>query len=148
MDSNSKQDQPAGGVFDFPDHLLGMIKALFASGKSGLALSLLRKGRAEYPDDPMRQSIIAEASLLGIPVFHRGMLRDKARNLAYRQAIEATVAGKRVLDIGTGSGLLAMMAAKAGAAHVYACESQPLLAATAREIVAANGFSDRITVLF
>jgi type II protein arginine methyltransferase len=56
------------------------------------------------------------------------------------------VAGKRVLDIGTGSGLRAMMAARAGAAHVYACEAKPILAATARETIAKNSLSDKITV--
>jgi type II protein arginine methyltransferase len=82
----------------------------------------------------------------GVPGFHHGMLFDAPRNAAYRAAIERFAPGRRVLDIGTGSGLLAMMAARAGAAHVDACEANPLIAATAREIIAANGLADRITV--
>jgi type II protein arginine methyltransferase len=52
-----------------------------------------------------------------------------------------------VLDIGTGTGLLAMMAARAGAGRVTACESVGPLAEIARDIVARNGFADRITVI-
>src|SRR5262249_36770306 len=46
-----------------------------------------------------------------------------------------------------GSGLLAMMAARAGAGHVTSCETNPLLAEVATQIVAAHGMSDVITVL-
>jgi SAM-dependent methyltransferase len=52
-----------------------------------------------------------------------------------------------VLDIGTGTGLLAMMAARAGAREVVACEMDHHLAEMAREIVALNGFADRIRVV-
>ncbi len=40
-----------------------------------------------------------------------------------------------------------MMAARAGARHVYACEMLPDLADLARIVVAENGFADRITVV-
>ena len=74
------------------------------------------------------------------------MLRDGPRNTAYRAAIEAVAEGRVVLDIGTGSGLLAMMAARAGAKRVIACEANPLVAEAARRIIAANGFADVITI--
>ena len=38
------------------------------------------------------------------------------------------------------------MVARAGAARVYACEANPMLAASARAVIAANGLADRITV--
>jgi type II protein arginine methyltransferase len=76
------------------------------------------------------------------------MLADTRRNQAYRAAIEgAGLAGKSLLDIGAGSGLLAMMAVRAGAARVYACETNAALAATARAIVVANGLGDRIRII-
>ena len=40
--------------------------------------------------------------------------------------------------LGTGTGLLAMMAVKAGALHVYACEVFPTLAHLASAITVAN----------
>src|SRR5258705_2154988 len=75
------------------------------------------------------------------------MMDDSKRNETYEAAIRRAVPGKSVLDIGTGAGLLALMAARAGAAKVTTCESVGLVAARAREIIAQNGLSDRITVI-
>jgi type II protein arginine methyltransferase len=75
------------------------------------------------------------------------MINDKARNDAYQAAITRLAPGKRVLEIGTGTGLLAMMAARAGAKSVITCESVAPIAETAREIIALNGLQDRITVI-
>jgi predicted RNA methylase len=52
-----------------------------------------------------------------------------------------------VVDIGTGSGILALMAAKAGAQHVFAIEGDPSLERAARKVVAANGRADAVTVV-
>tara|TARA_A100000171_G_scaffold50357_2_gene61522 strand:+ start:2336 stop:4051 length:1716 start_codon:yes stop_codon:yes gene_type:complete len=85
-----------------------------------------------------------------IPGWHFDMLEDTARNDAYQTAIESALKKKpnaRVLDIGTGSGLLAMMAARAGAAEVVACEMHTELAGVAKEIVKANGYADKIKVI-
>ena len=82
-----------------------------------------------------------------VPPWHFAMLGDENRNRAYEAAIRATVRDKRVLEIGTGAGLLALMAARAGATHVTTCETIPLIAERAREIIARNGFAHRITVL-
>jgi tetratricopeptide (TPR) repeat protein len=82
------------------------------------------------------------------PVWHFTMLADQARNAAYQRAIDAAVKpGMIVLEIGTGAGLLALMAARAGAAHVYSCELSRPLAELARGIVSDNGLSDRITIV-
>lgn len=83
-----------------------------------------------------------------LPVWHFPMLFDEERNRAYQAAIAALVRpGMRVLEIGTGSGLLAMMAARAGAAQVVTIEADTRLAEAARTIIAANGLADRITVI-
>lgn len=51
-----------------------------------------------------------------------------------------------VLDLGTGSGLLAMMAAQAGADSVVAVDIHEAVATVARRNVAANGLSHRVSV--
>ncbi|NWO96542.1 50S ribosomal protein L11 methyltransferase, partial [Escherichia coli] len=50
-----------------------------------------------------------------------------------------TVAGKRVLDLGTGSGLVAIAAAKAGAASVLAADIDPYAMVAVPLNAAANG---------
>lgn len=53
------------------------------------------------------------------------MLNDHERNEFYRKSIQEllkNLPNASVLDIGTGSGLLAMMAAQSGAKSVVACE--------------------------
>lgn len=54
---------------------------------------------------------------------------------------------RRMLDMGTGSGVLAMAAAKAGARHVLAADIDPVAVAVTRENVARNGLRHRVTAL-
>jgi type I protein arginine methyltransferase len=75
------------------------------------------------------------------------MVGDERRTGAYAEALNRTVRnGSVVLDLGTGTGLLALLACRAGAARVYAVEASPYIQ-VAREIAAANGCSDRITFI-
>lgn len=92
-----------------------------------------------------RDNLLA-ACATAAPLWHFPMMADAPRNTAYAQALARVAPGRRVLDIGSGSGLLAMMAARAGAARVDTCEMQPLIATAATSVVAANGLSPRITV--
>ncbi|MFY0591708.1 50S ribosomal protein L11 methyltransferase [Roseivirga sp.] len=85
---------------------------------------------------------------LSIPQWHFDMLADENRNKAFQKAIEEYVnKNSNVLDIGTGSGLLAMMAAKAGAKSVLGCEVNTDIAEVAEKVVAANGYQDRIRIV-
>lgn len=80
---------------------------------------------------------------------HEEMLKDKIRTNAYRSAIEGNpqdFKDKIVLDIGAGTGILSIFAARAGAKHVYAVENAEI-AFFAREIIKKNGFENKITVL-
>lgn len=53
---------------------------------------------------------------------------------------------RRVLDVGTGSGILAMAAAALGARRVLACDIDEQSCATARENVALNRQQDRVEI--
>ena len=67
------------------------------------------------------------------------MLHDDRRTSDYLAAIAAAVRpGDVVLDIGTGSGVLAVAAARAGARRVYAVEASDI-AGVAERVFAANG---------
>jgi len=54
--------------------------------------------------------------------------------------------GETVLDVGTGSGILAIAAAKLGAARVLALDDDPVACGVARDNVAANDCGDRVDV--
>jgi len=73
---------------------------------------------------------------------HEEMLSDRVRVEAYHRGIQRTVqVGDVVLDLGTGTGLLAFMASRAGAKKVYAVEHSDFIE-VAREIGAHNGFTN------
>ena len=75
---------------------------------------------------------------------HRRMLNDGIRTEAFRDAIEKTVKpGDIVADVGAGTGILSLFAARAGAARVYAIERTPTIE-QAKAIAKANGMQDQI----
>jgi len=77
------------------------------------------------------------------------MLADHNRMAAYHSAIvgnSSVFEGKVVMDIGTGSGILAVWAAQAGAKKVYAIEYTDM-AKHARRVMENNGVSDIVTVI-
>jgi ribosomal protein L11 methyltransferase len=55
--------------------------------------------------------------------------------------------GDRVLDVGTGSGILAIAARKLGASHVDAVDTEPVAVRSAIENVARSGLSDDVSVV-
>ena len=61
-------------------------------------------------------------------VHYQDMLSDHERMRRYRQAIEAVVRpGDVVADLGTGLGVLALMAVRAGASFVYAIDQLQMI---------------------
>lgn len=75
-------------------------------------------------------------------------LIDEAKAHAFEAAVKKKIKPTfHVLDIGTGSGILALLAARAGAGKVTALEFDPYIADVARNNIASNGFSHAVTVL-
>lgn len=81
------------------------------------------------------------------PAPHVEMLGDRVRTSAFLAALEEVVEpGDVVVDIGTGTGILAAGAARAGARRVYAIEATPI-GHHARAVFEANGLADRVTLV-
>lgn len=132
----------------------------YARAHCGLGDIMLKRGRPSDAITHYRQCIDLDSSwakaqdglnkALGllVPLWHVPMMNDRRRNDAYFAALQRAVTPEsHVLEIGTGSGLLAMMAAKIGARKVTTCEAVPEIAETAQAIVAENGFTPPVTVI-
>jgi type III protein arginine methyltransferase len=111
------------------------------------AIDAFRRAIALAPNFTQARNNLRAAYRDVVPGWHFAMMDDKDRNDAYEAAIRRAVPGRHVLDIGCGAGLLSMMSARAGAAHVTACEAVAVIADRARDIVAKNGLASRITVI-
>jgi protein arginine N-methyltransferase 3 len=80
---------------------------------------------------------------------HREMIEDRVRTEGYRDFIEKNVdvfAGKTVLDVGCGTGILSLFCARAGAKKVFAVDNSGI-AVRAKAIIAENGYQDIIEVI-
>ena len=99
------------------------------------------------PKNPIAKENLGKISGRKIEGWHFDMLGDLKRNEGYNETIKRVVKnGDTVLDIGTGSGLLSMMSARAGANQVYTCETIEIIADTAKNVIQDNGLADQISV--
>lgn len=78
---------------------------------------------------------------------HLEFLKNKTRISAFKKAFEKLAQGKVVLDVGTGSGIMAILAARAGAKKVIAIEKDPVIAEIARRNFERNGLQDKIQLI-
>ena len=136
-------------IRQWPDHLALIDKCAQLANHSGrtvASLELLK--RAEQLGSKraaiQRQAIIDHTA----PYWHFRMMNDEVRNQAYNTALrEHVTPDSIVLDIGCGAGLLSMMAARAGAKHVYACEVHELMHHHAEKIFKLNGYQNKISAI-
>jgi hypothetical protein len=120
------------GAHDWMD-LMGEIRRLHQAG------ALAEEGN-------VRPALAVFGSFNSAPI-HVKMLNDRARTTGYLNALREVVRpGDVVVDVGTGTGILAMAAARAGASRVYAVEASDI-GKSAQAIFKANGFGDRITLI-
>jgi len=79
----------------------------------------------------------------------QNMLQDAIRTTTYQQAIFQNAAdfkGSKVIDVGTGSGVLAFFSAQAGAEKVYGIEMSRI-AVAAKKLMEANGMAGKIDIV-
>jgi type II protein arginine methyltransferase len=122
--------------------------ALWGIGQFDEANRLLQRALEIEPENPFtrRNRQLLQSRL--VDRWHFAMVNDVVRNRQFEAVLERSVRPDSVvLDIGAGSGLLSLMAVRAGAKQVIACEANPALAALAREVIRNNGYSDRIRVI-
>ena len=78
---------------------------------------------------------------------HLAMIKDAIRMEAFSKAIKQTVSkGDTVLDVGSGTGILSILAARAGAKKVYSVEKSSIAEYT-KKVVKDNGLDDIVEVL-
>ena len=81
-------------------------------------------------------------------LMHQVMLADRVRLDSYEKALAQVVApGAVVADVGAGTLALTALALRHGAGHVYAVEADPQLVALADQIIEANGWTGRVTLV-
>lgn len=140
-------------VIDLGGDIAALSKARLALGlrereQRDRALQLARQARSEDDADGVVNGLTYWAVEPLFPAWHFAMLNDHRRTQYFRRALaEVVTPDTVVLEAGAGAGLLSLLAARAGAKHVYACEHIPELADLARKIVASNGYQDRVTVI-
>ena len=123
-------------------------RSLAAMGDMDGAIRAFHRGVEAQPDNHRIKRNLRDAYSRLVPSWHLPMVNDTGRNDVYQAAIEKAVGPEDVvLDIGTNSGLLAMIAARAGARNVVACEALGPMAEMARRIIARNGYDEVISVL-
>lgn len=80
--------------------------------------------------------------------YHATLLADARRNRAFHRALRARVKrGATVLDLGSGSGIWAVVAARLGARRVVAVEREPLLVPVIERLARENGVADKVKVV-
>jgi len=131
--------------------LSNLAVALADSGRRDEALAEFRRALALNPNNLHLRHQMRRLTSVVVPFWHIPMLNDTRRNDAFeraiRQVIEKEGPDSRILDIGTGSGLLSMMAARAGATNIVSCEKVPVIAETAERIIASNGYAKKIRIV-
>jgi tetratricopeptide (TPR) repeat protein len=121
---------------------------LLESGQGQQAIELCRGILASHPDN-LTAKLGAEWILSQlVPLWHVPMMNEPERNQAFYDGLASAVTPQKlVFEIGTGSGILAMMAARLGARKVVTCEAVGLISDTARKIIQRNDYQRQVTVL-
>jgi SAM-dependent methyltransferase len=79
---------------------------------------------------------------------HEKLLRDAERNRLFHEALRKSVTGETsLLDIGSGTGIWAIVAARLGARRVVAIEQDQLLVGLIKTLARENRVSDRVEVI-
>jgi SAM-dependent methyltransferase len=165
MYSNSKENggivgriQAGNQAVDFGDvaENTGCEESLVCEDADGNPMTLSSfldpsSGALAWAPEPDEEAVAAR--VLGCNLMP-SMLHDADRNRVYEASITRLIShfievegrAPSVLDVGCGTGLLSMMAARAGAEHVIGCEMFDTMASVAQDVVLENGMSSQIDI--
>jgi type II protein arginine methyltransferase len=133
---------------DKPDDLIKLAMAARDLAQTAHAVHALRRFLELVPGHFEAEALLRDLQTSQVRPWHFRMMNDRPRNQAYDAALRRAInPDSHVLEIGTGSGLLALMAARAGAALVTTCEMVEIVAEAAADIVRRNGYGDRVKVI-
>ena len=97
---------------------------------------------------PKAASLKSDILSKNAPAWHAPMINDNDRNNFYYSALKSVIkTSSSVFEIGTGSGLLSIMAANLGAHEINTCETNSIMANTAMKVIADNNLSEKINVI-
>lgn len=132
-----------------PRALLNLARTLLLpKGHAVRAAQLCEQAVAAAPDDAEVAAMAHAVRSQGVGSWYFTMVQDSARHDLYARAFRQVLKpGCTVLDIGAGTGLFAMLAARMGAGKVIACERDAAVASAAQDVIALNGYADRVTLL-
>ena len=117
-------------------------------GKLDESIELYTKALASQPNNAEFLHNLSTAKGKAVPSWHIPMMNEHGRNEAYQKAMRAAIrGGDVVLDIGTGAGLLSMIAADCGASEIITCEMSTTISKIAEKIIQKNGFDHKIKVI-
>lgn len=148
------QNHPNPNLHNFCTILKDTMSAPESSSSSDPPKFANTSGDGEIPsfngDEQAKATDFANYFCSYAQLYHqKQMLADHNRMAAYHSAILGNAdvfKDKVVMDVGTGSGILAVWAAQAGARKVYAIEYTDM-AKHARQVMKANGVEDIVTVI-
>ena len=131
-----------------PKAMINFARTMLMPKDAERAQTLCNEALALAPGDGEIRAMHADALGAAIEDGYFKMVRDETRYQILDRALRRVLGGGgRVLDIGTGVGLLAMIAARAGADEVVTCEQNAVVAETAKAVIAANGLQRKVKVV-
>ncbi len=117
-------------------------------GKLDECVEAHNKALAIQPGNAEALFNLSTAKMKSVPSWHIPMMNEHDRNEAYQKAMKSAIRRDDVvLDIGTGAGLLSMIAADCGAKEIITCEMSKTISGIAERIIQKNGFDDKIRVI-
>ena len=120
----------------------------FKIDKIDLALKYCNQSLKLDPLMVEAAALKSKASAKLVAAWHVPMMNDDLRNKFYYSALKSAINNQSsILEIGTGSGLLSIMAANLSPREVNTCETNQLIADCAEEVIKENNLQNKINVI-